>query len=128
MIERRQGKSVLPNLLKEIGWDKGDPEGDKTVVHIIVNELDGVKWEDLLKIKPIIKSGEVFIMTDVAPETAPILEAAEAVSATIANPSIPMLAEDLLLVYKLVGEVKNKLAGTHPDTLSLFNLLFNLGR
>ena len=64
-------------------------------------------------------------MTDVAPE-APILEAAGAVAATIANPSIPVLAEDLLLVHSIVSQVKAQLAGKHPGVLEIFKVLFNL--
>lgn len=64
-------------------------------------------------------------MSDLAPE-APIVEAAAAVAETIATPSIPVLAEDLLLIHKLVVEVKTQLAGKHISLLSVFNVLFNL--
>lgn len=88
-------------------------------IGIIVNELDGVEWERLLAIKPIIKSGE-FCMSS------PIEEAAAAVAETIANPSIPVLAEDLLLVHKLVGEVKAQLEGKPLTLLNIFHVLFNI--
>ena len=61
-----------------------------------------------------------------APEVAPVVEAAGAVAATIANPSIPVIAEDLILVHKLVTEVKSQLAGKHPSVLDIFKVLFNL--
>lgn len=60
------------------------------------------------------------------PEIAPIVEAAAAVEATIVNPSIPVLAGDLLLAHKLVSEVKQQLAGKHPTITALFRALFNL--
>ena len=56
----------------------------------------------------------------------PVVEAAQAIAQTIANPSIPVLAEDLLLAHKLVNEVKEKLAGKHPSLSVIFNTLFNL--
>ncbi len=59
-------------------------------------------------------------------EVAPVVEVAEAVAETLVNPSIPILAEDLLLAHKLVGEVKDKLAGKHPGLFDVFKLLFNL--
>lgn len=62
-------------------------------------------------------------MTDT---TAPIVEAAEAVTETIANPSIPVVAEDLLLVHNLVTQVKEKLQGQHPSLTLIFKALFNL--
>jgi hypothetical protein len=65
-------------------------------------------------------------MADSAPEQVPIIEAAEAVAQTIASPSIPVLAEDLLLVYKLVQEVKAQLKGKPDNLLNLFNVLFHL--
>lgn len=58
--------------------------------------------------------------------TAPIIEAATAVAATIANPSIPVLVEDLILAHKLAGEVKAQLAGKHPTVIAIFGALFNL--
>lgn len=61
-------------------------------------------------------------MTDVAP----IEQVAQAVAETIANPSIPVLAEDLLLAHQLAAEVKAKLAGKHPSLGMIFNMLFNL--
>lgn len=65
-------------------------------------------------------------MTDQAPEIAPIVQAAQAVAETIANPSIPVLAEDLLLAHQLANEVKAKLAGKHPSLALIFQTLFNL--
>lgn len=64
-------------------------------------------------------------MTDTS-EAAPIVEAAEAVAATIATPSIPILAEDLLLVHKLAIEVKAQLAEKGNNLSNLFVWLFNL--
>jgi len=57
-INRRQGKSVLPKLLKEFGFDKYKPENEGKTI-IIFNEFD----ENMMNhdfIKPIIKSGEIF--------------------------------------------------------------------
>lgn len=62
-------------------------------------------------------------MTDT---TAPIVEAAGAIAETIATPTIPVLAEDLLLVHQLVADVKSQLAGKHPSLLNIFDVLFNL--
>lgn len=62
-------------------------------------------------------------MTDVT-EVAPVVEAATALAETIANPSIPVLAEDLLLVHKIVSEVKAQLAGKHPSLNLIFQALF----
>lgn len=65
-------------------------------------------------------------MTDAPQEVPPIVEVAAAVAETIATPTIPVLAEDLLLVHKIVGEVKQKLNNKHPALLDIFNILFHL--
>jgi hypothetical protein len=59
--------------------------------------------------------------------TMPIIQAAEAVAATIANPSLPVLAEDLVMVHSLVNEVKTRLDGKHPSLSAIFHALFNIG-
>ena len=64
-------------------------------------------------------------MTDAVSEV-PVIEAAAAVAATIVNPSIPVLAEDLLLAHKIASEVKTAFAGKHPGVLDIFKLLFSL--
>ena len=56
----------------------------------------------------------------------PIVDVANAVEKTIANPSIPILVEDLLLVHKIVTDVKAQLAGKHPSLNLIFHTLFNL--
>ena len=66
-------------------------------------------------------------MTDETVTQAPIIEAVEAVAATIANPSLPVLAEDLVMVHSLVSEVKARLAGKHPSLNSIFRALFSIG-
>jgi len=65
-------------------------------------------------------------MTDEAQSLPPIVEAAGAVVATIANPSIPVLSEDLLLVHKIASEVKEQLSGKHPGLLDILKALFNI--
>lgn len=59
-------------------------------------------------------------------EEAPIVQAAEAVAETVANPSLPVVVEDLVLVHGLVNEVKAKLAGKHLSLGLIFQTLFNL--
>jgi hypothetical protein len=56
-ISRRQGKSVLPKLLKEFGFDKYNPEDEGKTI-IIFNEVEGLDLSSLPT--PIIKSGEIF--------------------------------------------------------------------
>ena len=65
-------------------------------------------------------------MTDAAQTPVPIIEAAEAVAATIANPTIPIIAEDLLLAHDLANFVKTQLVGKHPGVYDVFRLLFGL--
>ena len=62
-------------------------------------------------------------MTDLP--VAPAVEAVEALTNTLTNPSPAVIAEDILLVLKLANEVKTKLAGKHPDLLHVFWALFN---
>jgi len=57
---------------------------------------------------------------------APAIAAIEAVAETIASPTPAILGEDLLLVLKLVNEVKTKLYGKHPSLELVFQALFNL--
>lgn len=65
-------------------------------------------------------------MTDIKPSVPPIIEAAEAVVKTVASPSLPVLIEDLVLVHKLVNEVKSQLAGKPHHLIDIFLVLFNL--
>lgn len=37
-IPRRQGKSVLPKLLKEFGFDKAEPKKEETIIIIFDDE------------------------------------------------------------------------------------------
>lgn len=59
-------------------------------------------------------------------EAAPIVEVAQALASTIANPSIPILAGDLLLAHQLANEVNEKLKDKHPSIRNVFQFLFNL--
>lgn len=66
-------------------------------------------------------------MTDTTTtDTSPVIEVAEAVAETVATPTIPVLAEDLILVHRLVSDVKTKLAGKSATLASIFSILFNL--
>ena len=55
MKPRRDGKSVLPQLLKEFGFDKAAPKREETVIIIFdeLKDIDGIPT-------PIIKSGQIF--------------------------------------------------------------------
>lgn len=55
---------------------------------------------------------------------APMLKAAEAVIATVANPSPSTLVADFALALQLVEELKEKLAGTHPSIINIVKALF----
>ena len=57
-ITRRNGKSVLPKLLKEFGFDEYKPKSEETI-SIIFDEhtLDAANY---LFIEPKIKAGEIF--------------------------------------------------------------------
>lgn len=55
----------------------------------------------------------------------PAIRAVEAVAQTIADPSIPVLVEDVMLAHKLAMEVNTQLAGKHPSIKQIFNTLFN---
>ena len=56
----------------------------------------------------------------------PIVEVAQAVAQTVANPSLPVLVEDLILIHNLVTNVRSQLAGKHPSVLNIFNALLNI--
>lgn len=58
----------------------------------------------------------------VAPE-APIVEAAAAVAATVADPSASNLINDVELAVKLVKQIKAKLANAHPSVWDLIKSL-----
>jgi len=62
---------------------------------------------------------------EVAP-SAPVVEVAGAVAATVASPTIPVLAEDLLLAHKLAEDLKTQLAGKHPSLLNMIHWLIGL--
>ncbi len=62
-------------------------------------------------------------MTDAADSSVPIVEAVQVVANTVINPTVPVLAEDLLLVHQIASEIKAKLAGKHP---TLVNILWSL--
>lgn len=64
------------------------------------------------------------VVSAVTPSS-PVAEVAAAVAETVANPSAPVLVEDLLLVHKIAGEVKAQLAGKHPTLSQIFWSLFH---
>lgn len=57
---------------------------------------------------------------------APVVEVAEAAIKTISDPSVPVLVDDLILVHKLVSDVKSALAGKHASMNQLFWMLFHI--
>jgi hypothetical protein len=56
----------------------------------------------------------------------PAAQVLNAIAQTIVSPSIPVLAEDLMIVYNLVKEVKTQLAGKHESLMHIFWTLLNL--
>ncbi len=50
----------------------------------------------------------------------------EALARTITNPSPAVIAEDLMIVYNLVQEVRTQLAGKHDSLMHIFWTLLNL--
>jgi hypothetical protein len=56
----------------------------------------------------------------------PVVQVAQAIENTIADASPAVLAEDLMLVYGLVNDVKAKLAGKHVNLKLIFQTLFSL--
>lgn len=64
-------------------------------------------------------------MADTGNEAAPIVEVAEAVANTVVNPSVGVIAEDLMLVHSLVSDVKAKLAGKPISLINIFWSLFH---
>lgn len=58
-IKRRQGKSVLPKLLKEFGFDKAAPKKEESV-YIVFDEGDAICQHIAKFPVPIFKSGEIF--------------------------------------------------------------------
>lgn len=52
-----------------------------------------------------------------------ILETAQMAVNTIVNPSLVVIAEDLILVHTLVRQVQMALKGKHPTLFSIFNTL-----
>jgi hypothetical protein len=65
-------------------------------------------------------------MSDIVDTGTPVVEVAQAVAETIVNPSVGILAEDLMLVHSLVTDVKSKLAGKPINVKTMFSWLFNL--
>jgi hypothetical protein len=60
-------------------------------------------------------------------DQAPVIEIAEAVANTIANPLNPeILVEDVILAHKLATALKAALAGKHPNLSDLVHYLFML--
>lgn len=59
MKPRRNGKSILPSLLKQYGFDKAAPKKEETII-IYFDEADALcKHIESFPV-PIIKSGEIF--------------------------------------------------------------------
>jgi len=56
MKARRNGKSILPSLLKQYGFDKAEPNKEETVIIIFDEDVYDIANFPT----PIIKSGEVF--------------------------------------------------------------------
>ncbi len=54
---------------------------------------------------------------------APLVQAADAVLETAANPSVSNIVSDIMLVEKLVAEIKAKLVGVHPSALAYLKAL-----
>jgi len=56
----------------------------------------------------------------------PVVETARAIVNTVTNPSIPVFAEDLILVHQLATDAKAKLAGKHLALMDMFKWLLSL--
>lgn len=54
----------------------------------------------------------------------PLVEAAEAVAATVADPSPLNIINDLELAYKLLNEFRDAISGLHPSVSNLFKAMF----
>lgn len=81
------------------------------------NETIAQTWQNILAIKPHIKSGKIH-MSD-----APIIQAAEAIETTIANPSPSNIVADIELAIDLVKQFKANIAGLHPSVINIIKAL-----
>lgn len=55
---------------------------------------------------------------------APVVQAAEAVVATAADPSPEVILADLTTAHNIIAEFKAKMAGLHPSISNLLKALF----
>lgn len=55
---------------------------------------------------------------------APIVQAAEAVAATVADPSPETIVNDLITAHTLVAEFKAAMANLHPTVANFFKAIF----
>ena len=67
---------------------------------------------------------EVLTAANELDPNAPAVQAAEAVVATIADPSVETIANDLMTAHTLLAEFKAKMAGLHPTVANFFKALF----
>lgn len=59
-------------------------------------------------------------------QAVPAVEIAQAAVETIASPTVPVIAEDLILAHTLASEIKAKFAGKHRSIKDIFQWLLNI--
>lgn len=57
---------------------------------------------------------------------AEIVDAVEAIAETVTKPTIPLIADDLILAFQLANEVKQKLSNKHPQLMDYFKAILGL--
>jgi hypothetical protein len=67
---------------------------------------------------------EVLAVAQEVDPAAPIVQAAEAVVATVADPSALTIVSDLEAAHSIIADFKAKMAGLHPTVANLFKALF----